>query len=615
MKRELIKSLALIAILIASTGMINLHGAKATKILTVPDEYSTIQAAVDQASAGDTIFVRSGVYNENILIDKPLTLEGENSSSTTIMGTGGSNPNAVLILAADNVKISGFTIESLTYSNTTMYAYGIWVEGNDCAITGNVIQNSYTGIFCSTQSSTTIIQNTIKLSIKNGICFYGGNQNNVSYNNITGNAVSGIEMDGYSNTISDNNILGNYRGIGLGTTYSVVFDNNIESNTESGIFLAGSKNIVSANNIVSNKYGVFVTSQLTAPMADEIFHNNFESNGYNAYDNSSALIESWDSGAKSGGNYWSDYLTNAPGASQAGSLGSGNKPYIINSNNADNYPLMSPFDTSDLGSLPAAIPAPTAQTDSVVAYWTLGTVEASLVSPDSTGNNPAILGSETPVYNNTPALVPGKFGMALNFTGNVFATVQTSPTLLTPKEVTVDAWVNIQAIKAGVPYNNIFIEAQRTTAKLPSRTLGLAVNGQTPENASSPPVGALRGYVVTPNGLNEVDTTTALPNDTWVHVEFTRSTTTGMHIYVNGIEQNITVVSGTANPAGSIQTPTDIYIGHDSKTEIEDLKISNTVAQQTTPLLMQWWLWAAIVAVVLALGLILYSKRFRQTNI
>ena len=75
----------------------------------------------------------------------------------------------------------------------------------------------------------------------------------------------------------------------------------------------------------------------------------------------------------------------------------------------------------------------------------------------------------------------------MNFTGNVFATVLPSQSLLTPNEVTIDAWVNVQAIKAGVAYNNIYIEAVRTTAALPTRILGLAVNGQTPENSSSPP--------------------------------------------------------------------------------------------------------------------------------
>ena len=612
MKSELIQSLALITILIVIAGTVNIQGTRASKTLIVPDEYPTINSAVSQASAGDTILVKSGVHHENVQIGKELTLEGQNSANTIIIGSGGASPTAVLTLAEDNVRVSGLTIESLKYSKSTSYAYGIWVEGNNCTITGNIIENTYIGIFCSIQSSTTITQNTVKSSIKDGVRFFGGSLNNVSGNNITENGVSGISMEGYSNTISNNKVQGNYRGVGLGASYSVLFGNNIQSNTESGVFLAGSQNIISANNISNNKYGVFVTTQLTAPLGDRIYHNNLVNNIYNAYDNSSALIEYWDNGAKSGGNYWSNYLSRYPDASQVGSSGIENTPYMINPNNADNHPLMSPFNTSDIGKPPTAISPPPAKPNSVVASWSLGTVYASLVTPDATGNNPAVLGSEIPSYNYTPALVPGKFGEALNFTGNAYATVHPSPSLETPGDVTIDAWVNVQAIK-GVPYNNIFIEAVRTTATEPTRTLGLAINGQTPENASSPPLGALRGYVVTPNGLNEIDTTTALPNDTWVHVVFTRSTATGMHIYVNGVEQPVMIVNGTANPKGSIQSPTDIYIGHDSKTEIEDLQISNMAYGQNQPLWMQWWLWAIIFAVALATGgLILYSKRFRQ---
>jgi parallel beta-helix repeat protein len=615
MRKELVKGFALIAILIAilipSAGVLNVQGAGASKTLIVPDEYPTINAAVNHAVAGDTILVKAGVYDENVKISQPLTLEGQDSTDTVIIGSGGSTPAAVLTLAADNVKVSGFTIESRNYSSTTSYAYGIWVEGNNCTITGNVVENTYTGIFCSIQSSTTITQNTVKSNFKNGICFYGGSLNTVSDNTVTGNKVSGIEMDGYLNVISNNNFQGNYRGVGLGASYSLLFGNNIQSNTESGVFLAGSQNIISANTISNNEYGVFVTLQLTAPTGNSIYHNNLINNRYNAYDNSSGLVENWDNGAKSGGNFWSDYLTKYPEATQAGSSGTGNTPYVVNSDNKDNHPLMSQFNTSNPGNPPAAISPPKAKPNSVVASWPLDTVEASLMTPDLTGNNPAVLGSTTAVYNYTPPLVPGKFGLALNFTGNAYAMVHPSSSILTPNDVTIDAWVNIQALKSGVVYNNIFIEAVRTTASLPTRTLGLAVNGQTPENASSPPLAALRGYVLTASGLNEIDTKTALPLNTWVHVVFTRSTTTGMHIYVNGVEQAVTVAAGTADPTGPIQNPTDIYIGHDSKTEIEDLKISNTVAQPQ-PLWMQWWLWTIILVAALAGGLILYSKRFRQ---
>ncbi len=360
MKRELIKSLALIAILIAMAGITNIHETQAIKTLIVPDQYPTIGAAVESASSGDVVYVKSGVYNENVVVNKQLTLEGQSSANTTILGNGGSTPTAVLILSADNVKVTGFTLESRNYSVTTMTAYGIWVDANNCTITGNIVDHTYTGIFSSTQAYTTITENTIENSIKNGIGFYGGSQSVVSENNVVGNAVSGIEMAGYSNVISNNNIVDNFRGVGLGASYSVLFGNNIASNAESGVFLAGSKNIISENNLTSNKYGVFVTPQLTAPLSNEIFHNNFVNNLHNAYDNSSALIETWDNGAKSGGNYWSDYLTNYPDASKSGS-GFGNTAYVINTNNQDNYPILSPFSMSNLGNPPTAIAPPTAQ--------------------------------------------------------------------------------------------------------------------------------------------------------------------------------------------------------------------------------------------------------------
>ncbi len=59
-------------------------------VITVDDDggagvdYTTIQAAVDVASAGDTIEVRSGTYNENVDVNKTLTLIGEGADVVTV---------------------------------------------------------------------------------------------------------------------------------------------------------------------------------------------------------------------------------------------------------------------------------------------------------------------------------------------------------------------------------------------------------------------------------------------------------------------------------------------------------------------------------------------------
>ncbi len=98
-----------------------------------------------------------------------------------------------------------------------------------------------------------------------------------------------------------------------------------------------------------------------------------------------------------------------------------------------------------------------------MASWTFDTVEDGWVVPDATGNNPAILASTVGNLSLVPSQVPGKFGQALSFTGWSYAFVPPSPSLQTPNDVTIDAWVNMQQIK-DVSYNNILVECVRTTA-------------------------------------------------------------------------------------------------------------------------------------------------------
>src|SRR6185436_12938447 len=50
---------------------------EAVTVLRVPEDYPTIQAAINAAEAADLIQVRAGTYNENIILDRPLTLTAE----------------------------------------------------------------------------------------------------------------------------------------------------------------------------------------------------------------------------------------------------------------------------------------------------------------------------------------------------------------------------------------------------------------------------------------------------------------------------------------------------------------------------------------------------------
>jgi nitrous oxidase accessory protein NosD len=54
-----------------------LVGISSAAIVYVPDNYSSIQEAINAASADDTVIVRNGTYSENIVLNNSLSLIGD----------------------------------------------------------------------------------------------------------------------------------------------------------------------------------------------------------------------------------------------------------------------------------------------------------------------------------------------------------------------------------------------------------------------------------------------------------------------------------------------------------------------------------------------------------
>ncbi|MFC1787159.1 hypothetical protein ACFLY8_03920, partial [Halobacteriota archaeon] len=107
--------------------------ASSLSIIYVPDEYSTIQAAVNAASEGDTIIVRDGTYTENIVVDKKLTIQSENGSDFTMVRAQNSDDHVFNVMA-DYVNISGFTVEGASSPKSGIY---LGIDVDHCNITDN----------------------------------------------------------------------------------------------------------------------------------------------------------------------------------------------------------------------------------------------------------------------------------------------------------------------------------------------------------------------------------------------------------------------------------------------------------------------------------------------
>jgi hypothetical protein len=234
-----------------------------------------------------------------------------------------------------------------------------------------------------------------------------------------------------------------------------------------------------------------------------------------------------------------------------------------------------------------------AQAGVTVGYWPLNEVQASgynTITPDTSSVNPGIA-----VGHPQPTLIAGKFDKAMQFDGanGVYIPIKfvvgfpptpqpvympISPNLDVQKQVSIEAWINVAALK-NVTYNNIIVKAdhpdQACAWQNTTRVLGVSVRAGTPENGENYVQGALSGYVYTDEGgYNEIITKQAIPLNQWIQVQFTR-TTTGMHLYLNGAEQAINVIHGVQNPQGKIINGTEIYLGHDAIASIDDVRMTD----------------------------------------
>jgi len=288
-----------------------------SSVIRVSQGSVTIQAAINAANQGDTILVAPGTYYEHIVVNKTLSLIGENKETTIIDGNG---TGIVAKITASNVNFTGFTVR---HSGQTWMNSGIFLSfgSGSNKISGNIVTDNYFGIF-----------------------FDASNDNLISFNNISLNTGLGIYMESCTgNTIASNSISQNDDGIELfDSRNNVITGNAFSANGWAGIFLdESSRNVITANIISNNSVaGVY----LDISSDNILYHNNFIDNGLNEMGQvySSASLNKWDNGAE--GNYWNDYTGKDDGSGgriTGDGIGDTNIPHL----EVDSRPLIQPWNS------------------------------------------------------------------------------------------------------------------------------------------------------------------------------------------------------------------------------------------------------------------------------
>ncbi len=170
--------------------------------------YTTIQSAVDAANTGDVISVNEGTYSENLVIkENGISIIGKNKEKTIIDGkkTG----SVVKIDGANNVKISGFTIQNSGGSGQSDGGVSLHSANNNM-IVNLILMDNVMGITIYSGSNSNVASgNDLKSNGKYGVFIFSSNDNKIYNNNIQNNEF-GFYGDGartnsfYSNNFIDN---------------------------------------------------------------------------------------------------------------------------------------------------------------------------------------------------------------------------------------------------------------------------------------------------------------------------------------------------------------------------------------------------------------------------
>ncbi len=186
-------------------------------------DFLNIQDAIDSANSSDTIYVYSGNYYENIIVNKSINLKGAGFGYTYIYGD--SSDHTIKIFS-DEVEISGFTIQNKRVSFSSLFLTSI----SDCIIRNNIISKSGNGIYLINSKENIIDNNLIE---KNNIGIYLSNSdiNYIKSNVIKNNNANGILINSESNNNIiyinhfSNNIVNNARDLSSNTWNRNAFGN------------------------------------------------------------------------------------------------------------------------------------------------------------------------------------------------------------------------------------------------------------------------------------------------------------------------------------------------------------------------------------------------------
>jgi hypothetical protein len=191
----------------------------------------TLQAAINYASAGDTINVEAGTYPVAgvVNVNKTLTLKGAQSG---LDARGRFEPESILensgglYITANDVIVDGFTVQNSTSGAFTGYGIAMGAGSSGTQIINNIIQDNIVGIGLANNPSgnQAVIQHNV---IRNNTQPGPASGHGIYSDEYVAGVTIGVEdvLIDSNEFVADNGALTGTWGIGISNTGSILFTN------------------------------------------------------------------------------------------------------------------------------------------------------------------------------------------------------------------------------------------------------------------------------------------------------------------------------------------------------------------------------------------------------
>ncbi|MGC9308464.1 MAG: right-handed parallel beta-helix repeat-containing protein, partial [Thermoplasmatota archaeon] len=225
-----------------------------------PGNYSSVQAALDAAADGDTVYVYddSAPYSERVVVTASIHMTGENHTTTIIDGGG---MGSVVTVAAPDVVVSTLTVRNSGANGSTRG--GILLESTGCIVRNVVLRDNEYGVICRGDDHH-VAANLAQQNI-GGVYIQDATGCLVEENMLDGNQLMGIALlqDTTDNIIKNNRVMNGSTGQGIlvGGTGNRIEGNVVSDQQYGGLQLLSSGNVVVNNSFFSCGLGTMYDYQ------------------------------------------------------------------------------------------------------------------------------------------------------------------------------------------------------------------------------------------------------------------------------------------------------------------------------------------------------------------